>query len=314
MKKELSRRDLMGRAGLALGGLVTLGIACGDEDPQTCVDTSPQVSDFPYEKHLPAGFAFDEAATEAVKEAAYHAYYGGGGCGHGSYSALLSDLAARAGAPFDKLPLRFGAFGGGGVAAYGSICGAVLGSTLIINSIVADAASRSAMMTTLMRWYERTALPDYTPAAVDAEEANATKTLDWGSESGKPAVTKVVPGSHLCHASVSGWCAGQDPVVPAGGTSQPDKKARCARVTADAVGKTIEMLNAYLASGALGSRTFTALAAGSDVSSCTTCHGTGVTQHGGLDKLPVATGMSCPSCHGEKVADHQALTSCAGCH
>jgi hypothetical protein len=325
--KNLSRRDLLGRAGVMVGGAVALGLsACGGEDdpcplPAECpapLDTAAKLKDYPYEKHLSAGFALDAAA---VQEAAYHGYYAtapGGGCGHGAYSSLLADLA-RAGNPFDQLPSSFGQFGFGGVAGYGGMCGAVLGGALIINSVIADATARNNMMTTLMRWYETHEFPGYTPVTVDPVEANATKVLNWGSEAAKPAVTKVAPGSHFCHASVSGWCAAQDPMVNAGGASQPDKKARCARVTADVTGKVVEMVNAYLASGALGARSFTVQAAGTDVTGCTTCHGGAVNVHNGSSVPAVASGMSCPTCHTAKVpldgATHSAVaTSCGTCH
>jgi hypothetical protein len=321
VKKELSRRDLIGRAGLALGGLATIGLACGEEsatpcEPQACPEPevcppASLVADFPYEKHLPAAFGLDAAA---VRQAAYDGYYGGGGCGHGAYSALLGDLT-RAGRPFTELPLRAAQFGAGGVAGYGSICGAVLGGAMIVSSLVESAGARNNLLASLMRWYEGFAFPAYAPTAVNAEEAGATKLLDWGTEPTKPAVTKVAPGSHLCHASVSGWCAAQDPVVPAGGASQPDKKARCARVTADVAGKVAELLNAYLASGALGARTFAVTAPGLDVTDCTSCHTGAVGSHGGVQAPPVASGMSCPTCHGDKApSSHQALPSCTSCH
>jgi hypothetical protein len=109
-------------------------------------------------------------------------------------------------------------------------------------------------------------------------------------------------------------------MVNAGGADQPDKKARCARVTADVAGKAVEIVNQYLASGALGARSFAALAPDSSVTTCTTCHGGAVTKHmgGSVDVPPVASGMSCPSCHGEKsppVAEtHSTLTTCVTCH
>jgi hypothetical protein len=327
VKKQLTRRDLMGRAGLALGGAMTLGVlqACDSgSDPapidngDQCPDTAAELKDFPYEKFVPAAF---ELNPVAIQEAAYHGYYAAapaGGCGHGAYSALLADLA-RAGKPFDQLPVLFGQFGFGGIAGYGSICGAVLGSVMIINAVVADGAARNNMLTTLMRWYETHEFPAYAPTTVDPAEAGATKVLDWGTEPTKPAVTKVAPGAHLCHASVSGWCAAQDPMVNAGGTSQPDKKARCSRVTADVTGKVVEMVNAYLASGALGARTFAVQAAGADVANCTACHGTSVnTLTSGTKVQPSASGMACTTCHPPVEhalpTGHTTLTGCDGCH
>lgn len=306
----------MGRAGLMLGGAMTLGAlqACGGEDDPAQPEPQPTVKDFPYEKFLPSGFALDGAT---IQEAAYHGYYAAapaGGCGHGAYSALLADLT-RAGAPFDQLPSLFGQFGFGGIAGFGSICGAALGSGLIINSLVADATARNNMLATLMRWYETHEFPAYAPTTVDPAESGATKVLNWGSEADKPAVTKVAPGSHLCHASVSGWCAAQTPMVNAGGANQPDKKARCARVTADVAGKTAEMLNAYFASGALGARQFAVQAAATTVTTCTTCHGAAVGAHNDNPVPAVATGMSCPTCHTDKLplaTVHAA--GCTGCH
>jgi len=172
MTTPFSRRNLLGQAGLAFGGLVTLGAlqGCGeDETTPPPVVTGPTVKDFPYEQHLTADYRLDPAP---VREAAYHAYYAGGCC-HGAYSALLGHLATTAGKPFDLLPLDFGKFGGGGVAGYGSICGAVLGGVMVINMIVSDATARGNMMTDLMRWYEGEAFPKYVPAAVDAAETLA---------------------------------------------------------------------------------------------------------------------------------------------
>ena len=328
MSKTISRRSMISQAGLAVGGAMTLGAlsGCGEEDsscpPPNCADTAAELKDFPYEKYVPADFALDR---DTIQEAAYHGYYNGGGCGHGVYSALLGDLA-RAGAPFDQLPVNFGVFGGGGIAAFGSICGAVLSGTLILNQVVANGTARGAMMTELMRWYETHQFPAYVPVTVDPLESASTDAgsstnklvLNWGTESTKPAVTQVAPGSHLCHASVSGWCAGQLPIVNAGTTNQPDKKARCARVTADVAGKVVDIITAYLASGALGARSFTATAAPTTVTECTVCHGNAVSQHNSLDAPPVATGMSCPSCHGEKVpltgVTHTSNVACDGCH
>jgi hypothetical protein len=330
---SLTRRKLLSRAGLALGGAVTLGVlnACSsDDDPATitdpgtcpeppvCPDTAAAIKDYPYEKFIPAGFQFDKAA---VQEAAYHAYYTGGGCGHGAYSALLADLAKTDVAPFNQLPLRFGQFGFGGVAGYGSICGAALGGALIINSVVADVTARNNMITGLMRWYETFAFPEYAPTEINADEAAAAVQTDPAKKlqlAWPDGVVQVAPGSHLCHASVSSWCASQDPIVAAGGANQPDKKARCARVTADVAGKVAEMVNAYLATGSLGARTFAPLAPDSSVTGCTSCHGGAVNQHGGAPVPPVASGMSCPACHTEKLplsgATHSTLTSCSTCH
>jgi len=284
MTTPFSRRNLLGQAGLAFGGLVTLGAlqGCGeDETTPPPVVTGPTVKDFPYEQHLTADYRLDPAP---VREAAYHAYYAGGCC-HGAYSALLGHLATTAGKPFDLLPLDFGKFGGGGVAGYGSICGAVLGGVMVINMIVSDATARGNMMTDLMRWYEGEAFPKYVPAAVDAAETGTTKDF---SASGIATLQRA-PRSHLCHASVSDWCAANG--VTAGGA---DKKARCARLTADVAGKVAEILNTYLA----GTGTYAAAAIDAASATCLGCH------PGSSTSRPVASGMACTTCHTDKATNH----------
>lgn len=294
MKKELTRRDLLGRAGLALGGAVSLGVlnACDTSSSDTStppVSTpQPQVNQTPYRQFLPTGYQLDAAA---VKQAAYDGYYAGGCC-HGAYSALLGHLAQTVGAPFDLLPLGFGKFGAGGIASYGSICGAVLGSALVANMVVEDPAApaapiRNPMIVELLRWYEQSAFPQYAPTAIDASEQGKT-TLDFS----QPNLVnlQVVPGSHLCHASVSKWCA--KAVVSA---TSPDKLARCSRLTADVAGKTADLLNRYLAG-----ESFTATPLDATSSGCGACHPKDSASIG----PSVASGMACTSCHPEKTTPH----------
>jgi hypothetical protein len=289
MKKELSRRDLLGRAGLAIGGVVAFGaLACSSEDDPNCPlveecppppEPGPQVANFPYQQYLPAGYQMDVAA---VKETAYHGYYEGGCC-HGAFKGLLTEFA-KVGQPFNLLPIDLGKFGGGGVAGYGSICGAALGGVLIQNFVASNAGARAAMMTDLLRWYERERFPKYVPTAVDVAET--ALTLDFSAAN--LVNLGVVTGSHLCHASVSGWCAANG--VSASGN---DKKARCARLTADVAGKVAEMMNAYLTGAA-----YTAAAIDTASAACLGCHPATSTGQ------PVASGMACDSCHSDKSTGH----------
>jgi hypothetical protein len=306
MTKQLSRRNMLGQAGLALGGLVTLGAlqGCGEEDPTCPVvqdpppDTTPKALDWPYQKHVPATFQLDVAA---VKTAAYNNYYAGGCC-HGAFSALMGAFQAGVGAPFDQLPAAFGKFGGGGVGGYGSICGAVLGSQLIVNMVVEDppppagsTASpniRNAMIVELMRWYESFEFPEFVPAVRNAKEYNATSgalltTLDFENA---PGDLRLAPSSHLCHASVTGWCTAKG--VAANGA---DKLARCARLTADVAGKAAELLNAYLAGDRATAFVGTAP---NNASACTSCHPATNAVTAPTVAPPVASGMGCTSCHG----------------
>lgn len=333
MQETLTRRTLLGRVGLALGGAMTAGAlqSCGEDESATTVPATQQLADFPYGKHLASGYTLQAAA---VQEAAYHQYYAGGCC-HGAYNALVKHLADTAGAPFTLLPLDFGMFGGGGIASYGSICGAVLGGLIVINYIVPEVAApagtaaaelprysiRSRMMTELLRWYESFAFPAYHPAALDAKETESSLTRAF-NDAGKLPVIQVVPGSHLCHASVTGWCTANGNVSASGG----DKKARCARLTADVAGKVVQLLNVYLSTHELPTTGLTA----SQTGDCSYCHAPAPTR--ASQPQPVAAGMACTSCHpvdgasndwvhplptvtsGGSPLTHTTETACGGCH
>jgi putative redox-active protein with C_GCAxxG_C_C motif len=284
--KNLTRRDLMTRAVYALGGAATLGSvqACSSSaaTPATPA-TGPTVKDFPYEKHLPAGY---QLVPAAVQEPAYNAYYeADGGCCHGAYSALMKHLAATVGAPFDQLPPDFGRFGAGGIAGYGSICGSILGGVLVIGHIVSDKTARNNMMTDLLRWYERAPFPTFTPTA---KNANETTTLDFSAAN--IVNLQTTPGTHLCHASVSGWCAARGVAANSG-----DKLARCSRLTADVAAKVAEMINTYLASTTTP-KTYGVAAIDSVSVKCVGCHTKISTTR------PVAAGMACAPCHEDQAS------------
>jgi hypothetical protein len=279
-QEQLGRRNMLARTSLALGGLVTLGSlqGCGSDSSTsstTPTPITPTVADFPYDKHIAANYQLDPAL---VQEAAYHAYYSGGCC-HGSFSALISHLSATVGAPFNLLPIGFGKFGAGGIDSYGSICGSLLGAELVINMIASDTTARKNMIWELMRWYETYAFPVYVPATVDPAEST---TLSFTG--GTPTMTPVAPGAHLCHASVSKWCLAN--AVSAG---SGDKKARCARLTADVAGKAVALINAYLAASP---RAYGTIGVADPNAKCDGCH----TAASAVNPS-VASDMTCVTCH-----------------
>lgn len=274
---QLGRRDILGRASVALGGLVALGTlqACGGDDNGTTPAPASKLTLFPYDQHIATGYQLDPGE---VQEAAYHAYYAGGCC-HGTFSALLGHLAATVGEPFDELPIGLGKFGAGGIDGYGSICGALLGAELIMAMVVTDAAARKNMNWELMRWYETYAFPAYVPVTVDPVEST---TLSFTG--GTPTMTTVAPGSHLCHASVSTWCNLNGVHSQSG-----DKKARCARLTADVAGKATELLNAYLAAAP---RAYATIGVADPNGACDGCHAPASAAN-----PSVASDMTCVTCH-----------------
>lgn len=291
--ETISRRQIIGSASLAVGTIALGTLGCGGSatpppeecpepttcpdptvcpDPPTCPPEDTKTTQFPYRQFIPATFRFDVAKA---KEDAYHGYYAGACC-HGVYAALLDQLATL-GSPFDRLPRDLMRFGGGGIASYGSICGALLGGVMI-QAMISDATARDPMMTELMRWYEKTPFPSYIPQQLDAKETGTT--LDFAD----PVPLQEIPNSHLCHASVSDWCRARG--VSSGSA---DKKARCSRLTADVAAKLAVVLNAYL-----DQTQYEITPVDTNTQRCTGCH-----TKGAANPPTVASGMECTTCHGD---------------
>ncbi|MHB0869338.1 MAG: C-GCAxxG-C-C family (seleno)protein [Chloroflexota bacterium] len=123
------------------------------------------------------------------------------GCGQGSFEALITEL----GHPYTTIPTGMLRFGGGGVAGWGSHCGALLGSTVAIQLVHKDPAVANKLITELTGWY----------------------TEFQGS------------GSPLCHVSVTEWSK-KNGVR----TDSEERKQRCSKLTGATARKAAELLNA----------------------------------------------------------------------
>jgi len=152
----------------------------------------------------------------------------------------------------------------GGIAGWGTICGALAAPVCLISGVVADKKLREEMINELMAWYIHHPFPEYQPAGLN--------------------LPKVAVGSTLCHISVSKWVNAMDPPVTA---DSKEKKARCAGVSGDTAKKAVEILNAYADTGA-----FSATHKPDPiVASCMGCH---------KESAPPFTQgkENCMSCHG----------------
>lgn len=264
MNSTVTRREWMTRTGFAMGGALATGALLpnlGHQAEAASRDSAATVQAIPY--------AYRTLDIDDVQTRGYRNYFTGGCC-YGSFSAIMEHLAATVGAPFDTFPVAMSRFGGGGIAGYGSVCGALLGGAMAF-SLMIPARSLNGMITDLFRWYERSALPIYQPAAAAADQV-------------APAPNTSVSNSHLCHVSVTTWCT-QEGVTP----FSEQKRERCARLTTDVAGRAAQMLNEYLAGGTFaGSETIDAVSSG-----CLTCHDARATD----GPANVASGMQCTSCH-----------------
>jgi len=189
--QQFSRRDFLARA-----GKLAAGAAIGAAALTTVAEASTPAADtpaypWPYNKVDP-----EKVYWKGVE--LYSKY----GCGQGSFQALLSEL----GAPYDSIPPSILKFGEGGVAGWGSHCGALLGSSAIISLVTGGTDVTNQMIKELTGWY----------------------TEFIGS------------GSPLCHVSVTEWSKANGVKV-----ESQERKDRCARVTGETAKKAALLLNAW---------------------------------------------------------------------
>jgi hypothetical protein len=204
-------------------------------------------------------------ATECAPLAHAGYYYKGYGCGYGVFESIVGSMGRKHGAPYNQFPFAMMEVGKSGISDWGTICGALLGAASAM-ALFWGRKERDPMVTELFRWYEKTALPNYVPAA--------------GAPGVAGALPIHIPGAVLCHISVSTWC--QATGIPAA-----DKKRgeRCARLTADVAMKAIEIMNAKIDGKFAGTLKSQAEA------TCLDCHGNGKVS-------PILKGrMDCTPCH-----------------
>ena len=228
LDKEVSRRSFLKTVGSGIGlaaGALVLGtgkLGAQTPAPAGAVAESP----FPYAELDP-----EEAFLRG------HAGYYKAGCAYGGFYAVLSLLREKVGGPYNQVPLRMLRFGGAGIAGWGTICGALNGSCAAIALTVPD-ADIAKVCGELLGWYTKYPFPS---AKSNALAASGGFKYSPATHPKMSLVTSV-SDSPLCHASNAKWIA-----ESGYGLSTPERKERCARLTADVAEKTVELLNAYKA-------------------------------------------------------------------
>ncbi|MEW6220517.1 MAG: C-GCAxxG-C-C family (seleno)protein, partial [Thermodesulfobacteriota bacterium] len=110
----------------------------------------------------------------------------------------------------------------GGTVGWGTLCGSLLGATVAVG-FVAPYDVGKQIINELLQWYSDAELPNFMPEQPKAEVA-----------------IKTVSNSPLCHISVGKWTAAANKSL-----GSPERKERCARLTADVAMKTVSLLNAW---------------------------------------------------------------------
>ncbi|WP_456475584.1 C-GCAxxG-C-C family protein [Candidatus Pyrohabitans sp.] len=207
-KNRLSRRAfLAGTTGFAIGvavGSGGLGLLSG------CTSK-------PEEKHK-WPWPYKKIDPNKAAKIAYENWYKDF-CSYAVASAILIPLQETVGEPYASFPVESTRWGHGGVLGWGTICGTLLGAGFATGLIAGREGEK--ILNDVMAWYTQTNLPIYTPASPKANIKN-----------------KSTSNSPLCHISVGRWMEKEDVKF-----FSPERKERCARLSADVAVKTVELLN-----------------------------------------------------------------------
>ena len=221
--KVYSRRDMLKTAGKAAVGVAAVAVIPSFLTGCDRKVELPSKEVLAYE-YMPAStdapaypYPYQKLDIGTSIERGYAGYYNKGGCCRGVIDAVAGQLGDKAGYPWNQIPVDAFANGATGFGV-GSLCGAIAGAATCIGLAIPpeDAAAVTAE---LFKWYTSTELPTYQPdVEVDALVSPSVNCLDSVGQ----------------FMEVSGY-----------GMKDPERKARCAGLTADAAGKVVELINAY---------------------------------------------------------------------
>lgn len=276
MKEKITRQDFFRKSAIITTGAGVAAVGTGFLFPKEAraeglLETWPA----PY----------DTLDVETVRINAHDDYCTEGkGCCYAAFNAMVKLLRAQLPATFPSFPNEIMVYGHGGVAGWGTICGAVNGAAALI-SLVCDKATSDQLVSELCGWYTQALIPsdisnDY---AVAGDKYTATKSDE--------VLTQNESGSVLCHVSCTKWCDASGVAI-----NDLKRKERCARLTGDVAAKAAELLNDHYGSGF--SAEYVPPAA---IASCMACHSAEGTQKN------VASKSDCGQCHGDYEKAHSSV-------
>ncbi|MGM0611862.1 MAG: C-GCAxxG-C-C family protein [Thermodesulfobacteriota bacterium] len=242
-QNNVSRRKFLTGAGAALAGTTAGFIGHGlFFNPQSAAAVKEGFKwPWPYTTLDP----------EKVRKKGHAGYYDGD-CSQGALYAIVSELQEKIGEPYTYLPVQIMGFGGGGVAGWCTLCGALNGACAAISLTSKDFYKLSSE---LVAWYCETPFPS-------KKSNELAKNKDFIVNKSDKVLKRTVSNSPLCHVSVCKWC--KENGCESG---CPDRSERCARMVGDVAAKSAEILNAY------HSESFKTKYSESDLSqSCQSCH------------------------------------------
>lgn len=218
MKGPVTRRELLTMMGTIGAGAAFAGIS-GLPSTAEAVGGSTEKWPWPYVKLDP----------EKTAEIAYNEWYRVF-CGAAVINSVFSQLRDKVGEPYRSFPSDAFVFLEGGMAGWGTICGSNAGANVVSNVITGpriagpDCENGALIGSEMLQWYSETALPVYQPKQPKQKAKIITTTSQ----------------SPLCHVSVGKW-------MKAAGYAfvSPERKDRCARVSASVAYRLVQHLNAW---------------------------------------------------------------------
>ena len=247
-EKSLTRRSLLSGAGKI--AVVGAGIAA--------VSGGLSLFSRAEAKGTPLPWPYEKLDPDEVAEIAYQDWYKML-CGAAVISGIFTPLKKKIGEPYVSFPIESFIWMHGGVVGWGTMCGTQMGAAVAANLIAGPGVFKNGekISNEVIQWYSDTDLPTYTPK--------------------KPKISAAIPksksGSPLCHVSVNKWMKTADK-----GFWTPERKDRCARLTASVAAHTVKLLNEYWKNGKFETdlKLPAAIYNVTSQHNCTDCHGTKV--------------------------------------
>jgi hypothetical protein len=204
----ISRRKWLG-CSMALGGSLSTVLSMTRDSLSEATELNQDL--WPYHEVDPV----------AAEQLSYENYFKGLCC-YGAFVGILMPLANKYGHPYRDFPFKMMEYGAGGIGGSGNLCGCLNGCAAAIGLFL-DGAIRADLIKQLFQWYTITELPIYKPAKL------VSTTLP---------IPQSTAQSLLCPASISAWRQKSGSKF-----DSPERRERCARLTADVSRKTAELLN-----------------------------------------------------------------------
>lgn len=210
--RTLSRRDFL--AGTGKIAAAATGIALVQSDIINPVSRAHAgIAEFPW------GYRkIDPARAGKIAYEGWYKHF----CCYGAASGILAPLQDDFGEPYTYFPLQAAAWGHGGAAGWGSLCGSLNGAGMVISLLTGEQGEH--IINDVIAWYTKTKLPIYKPSNPRADITQVNRSH-----------------STLCHVSVGRWMRKEGVVF-----QSPGRWERCARVTADVAMKAVQLLNDWV--------------------------------------------------------------------